>query len=85
MSAPVTPEQFVVTSQGVTHVPTGATPTPHAGSLNSGSIYLGQLGNVLKNGDDHRPEEVKAMMQQLWQNYVQENPDLFAKEHGSSE
>jgi hypothetical protein len=79
MATPVKREQFVVTSQGVTHVPTGATFTPHLGSLNSGSMYHGQLGNVLKNGDDHRPEEVRAMMQQMWQEYVQENPDLFAK------
>jgi hypothetical protein len=42
-------------------------------------MYLGQLGNVLKNGDDHRPNEVKAMMEQIWQEYVQENPELFAK------
>jgi hypothetical protein len=79
MSTPVTRQQFVVTSQGVTHVPTGASFTPHSGSLNTGSMYLGQLGNVLKNDDDHRPDQVKAMMQQMWQEYVHENPDLFAK------
>jgi hypothetical protein len=79
MATPVTREQFVVTAEGITHVPTGATFTPHPGILNSGSMYLGQLGNVLKNGDDHRHDEVKAMMQQIWQEYVHENPDLFAK------
>jgi hypothetical protein len=79
MSTPVTPEQFVVTAEGVTHVPTGATFTPHHGSSTSGSLYQGQLGNVLKNGDDHRPHEVHRMMHQLWEEYVAENPDLFAK------
>jgi hypothetical protein len=77
MSTPVTRDQFVVTAQGVTHTPTGATFTPHPRSPTSGSLYQGQLGNVLKNGDDHRPHEVHLMMQQLWAEYVEANPDAF--------
>lgn len=82
MSTPVTRDQFVVTAEGVTHVPTGATFTPYPGHPDSGSLYKGQLGNVLRNGDDHRSDEVTAMMRQLWQEYVNENADLFAHEHG---
>jgi hypothetical protein len=83
MAAPVKREQFVVTAEGITHVPTGATFTPHPGRPDSDSLYHEQLGNVLKNGEDHRPEEVRTMMQQMWQEYVAENPDLFANEHGT--
>jgi hypothetical protein len=77
MATPVTRDQFVVTAEGVTHRPTGATLTPHHISSTSGSLYQGQLGNVLKNGDDHRPHEVHRMMQRLWEEYVAENPDEF--------
>src|SRR6478609_7216599 len=66
MSATVTRDQFAVNEEGITHVPTGATFIPHIGSLNSGSMYLGQLGNVLKNGEDYGLVEVQAMMQQIW-------------------
>jgi hypothetical protein len=30
-----------------------------------------------KNGDDHRPHVVHLMMQQLWAEYVEANPDAF--------
>jgi hypothetical protein len=75
MSTLVTRDQFVVTAQGVTHTPTGATFTPHPGSPTSGSLYQGQLGNVLKNGDEHRPHEVHRMMHELWAEYIAEHPN----------
>jgi hypothetical protein len=56
---PVTREQFVITAEGITHVPTGATFTPHPGNPHSGNMYKGQLGNKLRNGEDHRPHEVR--------------------------
>jgi hypothetical protein len=40
-------------------------------------MNLGQLGNVLANGEDYRPDEVQAMMEQLWADYVAANPRLF--------
>ena len=40
-------------------------------------MNLGQLGNVLANGEDYRPHEVQAMMEQLWADYVAANPRLF--------
>jgi hypothetical protein len=81
MPTPVTREQFVVTAEGVTHTPTGATFTPHPGSANSGTLYQGQSGNVLKNGGDHRPQEVHRMMQRLWEEYVADNPYAFKQQN----
>lgn len=51
--------------------------TPHPGSPHSGTMRLGQLGNVLPNGEDYRPHEVETMMQRLWAEYVAANPKLF--------
>ena len=39
-------------------------------------MNLGQLGNVLANGEDYRPHEVQAM-EQLWADYVAANPRLI--------
>ena len=77
MATPVTREQFVVVPEGITHVPTGAAFSSYPGSPLSGNLHLGQLGNRLPNGDDHRPDEVKAMMQLLWAEYVEANPTTF--------
>jgi hypothetical protein len=77
MATPVTRDQFVVTAEGITHVPTGATFTPHPGSPISGNMYLGQLGNKLKSGEDHRPDEVKELMQKMWAEYAAKNPGAF--------
>jgi hypothetical protein len=68
---PATRDQFVVAPEGITHVPTGASFTSHPGSPLSGNLRLAQLGNRLPNGDDHRPGEVRAMMQRLWAEYVE--------------
>jgi len=62
---------------GITHKPTGASFTPYPGEPGSGNANDGQLGNVLPNGDDYRPHEVKEMMRQLWADYVAKNPDQF--------
>jgi hypothetical protein len=40
-------------------------------------MNLSQLGNMLPNGEDYRPQEVTAMMELLWANYVDTNPRLF--------
>jgi hypothetical protein len=54
-STPVQRDQFEVSPKGITHKPTGARYTPHPGAPHSGSMNLGQLGNVLTNGEDYRP------------------------------
>jgi hypothetical protein len=38
----------------------------------SGNVRLGQLGNKLPSGEDYRPEDVKVMMQRLWERYCAE-------------
>src|SRR5258708_8968 len=60
MATPVARDQFVMTAEGITHVPTGVAFAPRPGSPLSGNLHVGQLGNRLKNGDDHRPDEVDA-------------------------
>ena len=64
-------------SKGITHMPTRARYTPHPGAPFSGTMNLGQLGNVLANGEDYRPQEVQTMMERLWAEYVDANPRLF--------
>jgi hypothetical protein len=76
-STPVQRDQFEVSHKGITHNPTGSTYTPHPGAPYSGLMNLGQLGNVLTNGEDYRPQEVQTMMEQLWAEYVDANPRLF--------
>jgi hypothetical protein len=81
MPTPVTRDQFVVTVEGVTHTPTGAKFTPHSGSPSSGNTYLGQLDNKSKGGEDHRPDQVQAMMRRLWAEYVADNPYAFKQQN----
>jgi hypothetical protein len=72
-STPVRPDQFEITDEGITHKPTGCTFTPHPGQPMSGNMRMGQLGNKLPSGEDYRPEDVKAMMQQLWEKHCATN------------
>jgi hypothetical protein len=76
-STPVQRDQFEVSPKGIIHKPTGATYTPHAGAPYSGNMNLGQIRNVLTNGEDYRALEVQTMMEQLWAEYVDANPRLF--------
>jgi hypothetical protein len=76
-STPVQRGQFEASPKGIIHKPTGATYTPHAGAPYSGNMNVGQLGNVLPNGEDYRRDEVQMMMEQLWAEYVDANPRLF--------
>jgi hypothetical protein len=82
MPTSVTREQFVVTAEGVTHLPTGAKFTPHPDSPGSGNMHLGQLGSRSKSGEYHRPEQVQAMMRRLWAEYVADNPYAFKRQNG---
>jgi hypothetical protein len=77
MSTPVQRVQFKISPKGITHIPTGATYTPHPGAPYSGTMNLSQLGNVLPKADDYRPHEVQEMMRQLWEEYVIANTRLF--------
>jgi hypothetical protein len=77
MSTPVRRDQFKLAPKGIVHLPTGAAYIPHPGAPYVGTMNPNQLGNVLPNGEDYRPHEVKAMMEQLWAEYVAANPRLF--------
>jgi hypothetical protein len=77
MSAPVRRDQFEISPKGITHKPTGANFIPDPGEPGWGYLDPGKLGNALPNGDDYEPQEVDAMMQQLWVEYVGNNPGLF--------
>ena len=76
-STPVHRDQFEISPKGITHTPTGLTYTPHPGAPHSGITNLDHLGNVLSNGEDYRANEVQAMMELLWADYVAANPRLF--------
>jgi len=69
--------QSAATISGITHKPTGATYTPLPGSPFSGTLNKSQLGNMSKSGDEYRPHEVEEMMEQLWAEYVEANPQEF--------
>lgn len=77
MTTPARKDQFEISPKGITHQPTGASFTPYPGQPNSGHMNWGQLGNVLPNGEDYRPHEVEKMMQELWAEYVSNNPEQF--------
>ena len=70
MSDRVTKDQFEINDQGIKHVPTGAHFVAYPGSPLSGNIHLSNLGNRLKDGRDFRPDEVRAMMNELWAAHV---------------
>jgi hypothetical protein len=76
MSTQVTKDQFEISLEGITHKPTGASFEPYPGKPDSGNWNDGRLGNVLPNGEDYRPSEVKPM-QKLWAKYVSKNSKLF--------
>lgn len=60
-----TPEEFEVKGDVVTHNPTGASWTASPGRPEASWHNRGNLGDVLKNGDDYWPDEVKAIALQL--------------------
>jgi hypothetical protein len=74
-------DQFNITPQGILHKPTNTYFAPHAGDPYSGSIHLGQLGNVVAvGGGQYDLDQVKKIMMQLWAEYVAANSDLFHKQ-----
>ena len=70
-------DQFSISRQGIVHRPTDAAFTPKPGDPRSGIVRLGQLtGNRPTPHFDRN--SVERMMRQLWDEYVSENPQLFA-------
>ena len=61
----VTREQFEILDDHVVHTPTGARFFAYSGSPAISYENLGRVGDRLENGDDYRPEDVRAMAAQL--------------------
>ena len=70
-------DQFNITPEGIVHKPTDSHFAPHPGDPYSGSMRLGQLGNVVPVGERYDPDQVKRIMMQLWTEYVTANSNLF--------
>ncbi len=66
MSTRVTPDQFEISDQGITHKPTGCTFTPHPGQPLSGNMAARAARQQAPLRRGYRPHEVKAMMNELW-------------------
>jgi hypothetical protein len=64
------PEEFEITAEGITHKPTGYSFVVHARQPTSGTEKEGQLGSILKDGREYRPDEVKEMARELWRRRV---------------
>jgi len=61
----VTREQFEILTDAVVHTPTGARFSAYPGRPEISQENLGRAGDRLENGDDYRPEDVRAMAKQL--------------------
>jgi hypothetical protein len=57
----VTRAQFEISKNKVVHKPTGARFTAYPGRPEIATENLGRAGGRLENGDDYRPEDVRAM------------------------
>jgi hypothetical protein len=47
----------MMTTEGMTRIPAGATFMPHFDSPDSGTIHKGQIRRSLKNGEEYRPKK----------------------------
>ena len=61
----VTRTQFEILDDHVVHTPTGARFFAYSGSPAISYENLGRAGDRLENGDDYRPEDVRAVAAQL--------------------
>ncbi len=68
----VTREQFEITDQGITHVPTGYSFRRGLGDPFDGHVNKGHLGNQLPSGEEYRPDDVEEMARRLWAEYIRD-------------
>jgi hypothetical protein len=61
----VTDEQFEISEDKVTHIPTGAWFIAHPGRPWIANRNWGRAGDLLDNGDEYRRADILAMAQQL--------------------
>ena len=69
--------QFGLSPQGIVHKPTDAAFTPDPSDPYSGIMRLGHLRNSQPNGGGFKPDDVCRVMNELWVDYVDNNPTLF--------
>lgn len=62
----VTPEQFEIQASGVRHIPTGARFTADPGKSDLTHANWGRTGDVLRNGEDYRRDDVLGGAKQVW-------------------
>lgn len=72
-------DQFGVSPYGIVHKPTDAAFTPDPADPFSGIMRLGHLGNGQPNGIGFKPDDVCRLMDELWVDYVANNPRLFGR------
>jgi hypothetical protein len=73
-------DQFGVSPYGIVHKPTDAAFTPDPTDPHSGIMRLGHLGNSHPNGAGFKPDDVCRLMNEIWVDYVADNPKLFRRE-----
>jgi hypothetical protein len=79
LRASVKRDQFDVTPYGIVHKPTDAAFTPDLADPHSGTMQLGHLGNGHPNGTGFKADDVCRVMNELWVDYVANNPKLFRR------
>jgi hypothetical protein len=72
-------DQFSVSPYGIVHEPTDATFTPDPTAPCSGIMRLGHLGDSQPNGGGFKPDDVCRLMNEVWVDYVADNPELFRR------
>lgn len=66
MPVRVTPDQFVITNEGITHILTGARLVKLNRNPQAMKLDRGQLDREKDHPEDHNPEAVIKMLYQLW-------------------
>ena len=69
-------DQFGLSPYGIVHTPTDAAFTPDPGDPYSGIMRLGHLPSQ-RNGGGFKADDVCRVMNELWVDYVADNPTLF--------
>ena len=77
MATPVKRDQFVVTREGITHVPTGAAFTPIPAVRCPETCTSDNWATGCRMATITSPDEVQAMMQRLWAEYIEANQTAF--------
>ena len=72
-------DQFGVSPYGIVHKPTDAAFTPDPADPYSGIMRLGHLGDSQPSVGGFKPDDVCRVMNELWVDYVANNPELFRR------